>query len=103
MPGKSRLFFYECRPGQCEVISIDYDIAIAARSLDEAKSILKVAIDTYVDDANALPEPARSRLLKRRMPRFVQFQWMLRMLRNRLNLLGRQSSEVGRLEVLCHA
>lgn len=103
MPERRLFFFFDCRPGQCEVISIDYDIAVAARTLDEAKAILKAAIDTYIEDANKEAEPARSRLLNRRMPWIVRVQWMVRVFANRLNFFGHPSSQIGRLEVACQA
>lgn len=103
MPERHYLFFFDCRPGQCEVISIDYDIAVAARTLDEAKAILKAAIDSYIENAMSEAEPARSRLLNRRMPWTVRLQWTLRVLVNRLRFLGHRSSQVGRLEVACQA
>ncbi len=103
MPERRYLFFFDCRPGQCEVISIDYDIAVAARTLDEAKAILEAAIGTYIEDAMSESEPARSCLLNRRMPWMVRLHWTLRVLVSRLNLFGHPSSHVGRLEVACRA
>lgn len=101
MPERRYRFFFDCRRDRCEVISIDYDIAIAARTLDEAKALLKAGVLSYIEDASKLPEPARSRLLNRRIPWAVRLQWMLRIFWSRINIIGDESSRVGRTGVAC--
>jgi hypothetical protein len=67
-----------------EAISVDFDIAVSGCSLDEIKTILTSAILTYIEDANKEEERARKRLLSRRMPRRVQFAWILKIIAHEL-------------------
>ena len=103
MPERRYICFYECRENQCEAISIDYDIAVAGRSLDEVKALLKSAIDSYIEDANRLEEPARQRLLNRRMPTRTRLRWLLKIIFHRLNLSRHASASEGQFEVACRA
>ena len=64
-----------------EALCLDLDIAVQGRSFDEVRGLLGEAISTYIEDASAEAEPARSRLLARRVPFFVRFLWALRFFR----------------------
>jgi hypothetical protein len=61
-----------------EAICLDLDIAVEGRSFDEVRNLLEEAVSTYIEDALAEAEPARSQLLARRVPFFVRFLWALR-------------------------
>jgi hypothetical protein len=61
-----------------EALCLDLDIAVEGRSFDEVQNLLKEAVSTYIEDALAEAEPARSQLLARRAPFFVRFLWALR-------------------------
>lgn len=95
------LCFYEGQGDQWEAISVDFDIAVAARSFEEAKAALKSAILTYIEDAEALEPKARDRLLNRRMPLHVQALWRLKILLHKLRP-GRKGAD-GRFELPCPA
>jgi hypothetical protein len=49
-----------------EALCLDLDLAVQGRSFDEVRTLLDEAVNTYIGDANAEAEPARSRLLARR-------------------------------------
>jgi hypothetical protein len=70
-----------------EAMCLDLDIAVQGRSFDEVRSLLGEAVSTYIEDALAEAEPARSQLLARRVPFFVRFLWALRFFR--IALFGR--------------
>jgi hypothetical protein len=84
-----QLFCIARRQGeQWEAICLDLDIAVQGQSFDEVRNLLGEAISTYIEDASAEAEPARSRLLARRVPFFVRFLWALRFFR--ITLSGRK-------------
>src|SRR3979490_3332714 len=58
-----------------EAICLDLDLAVQGRSFDEVRALLEEAVNTYVEDANAEAEPARSQLLARRVPLHVRLLW----------------------------
>jgi hypothetical protein len=101
MTERRHLCYYEGLGDEWEAISVDFDIAVCGRSLDEVKALLKSAIRTYIEDANNEEEGARKRLLSRRMPKTVQFVWVLKILgqqvRQQLHLEKRSAAE-GRFE-----
>ena len=67
---------------QWEAFCLDYDLAVQARSFDEARQVLSEVIATYVDDAMKEDEPARTRLLNRRAPLAVRLLWAWRTFRS---------------------
>ena len=69
---------------QWEAFCLDYDLAVQARSFDEARQMLSEVIATYVDDAMKEDEPARTRLLKRRAPLAARLVWAWRAFRSTL-------------------
>jgi hypothetical protein len=84
-----------------EALCLDLDLAVQASSFDEARALLNGAIQTYLVDAQAEAEPARSRLLSRSAPLHLRFLWAWRFFR--ITLTGRTSdTEVG-FPVACHA
>jgi hypothetical protein len=66
------------RGGEWEGFCLDLDIAIQARSFDEAKNLMGDAIDTYIQDAMKEAEPARTALLNRSVPFRVRAYWAMR-------------------------
>jgi len=58
-----------------EALCLDLDLAVQGRSFDEVRGLLDEAVNTYVEDASAEAEPARSRLLARRVPLHVRLAW----------------------------
>jgi hypothetical protein len=69
------LCYFEGLGDEWEAISVDYDIAVCGRSLDEVKRLLKSAILSYIEDAGKEEESERERLLNRRMPWTVLLGW----------------------------
>ncbi len=63
------------REGVWEAYSLDFDLAVQGRSFEEVAEGLRKVIATYLQDAAAEPEPARSRLLSRRVPLRVRLMW----------------------------
>jgi hypothetical protein len=61
--------------GIWEAICLDLDIAVAGRSFDEVKDILRSAIETYFEDARREAEPTRSQLLSRRVAFWARLRW----------------------------
>jgi hypothetical protein len=63
---------------QWEGLCLDLDLAVQGRSFDEVRALLEKAVNTYIEDAGAEAEPARSRLLARRVPLHVRLVWAWR-------------------------
>lgn len=63
--------------GRWEGLCLDLDLAVQGRSFDEVRALLTEAIASYVEDASAEMEPARSRLLTRRAPFRIRLLWAL--------------------------
>lgn len=61
-----------------EAFSLDFDLAVQGRSFEEVSEGLKEAISTYLKDVAVEQEPARSRLLRRRVPMRVRLMWAWR-------------------------
>jgi predicted RNase H-like HicB family nuclease len=66
------------RDGVWEAFSLDFDLAVQGRSFEEVSEGLREAISTYLQDVAAEQEPARSRLLRRRVPLHVRLTWAWR-------------------------
>jgi predicted RNase H-like HicB family nuclease len=66
------------RDGIWEAFSLDFDLAVQGRSFEEVSQGLREAIATYLQDVAAEQEPARSRLLRRRVPMRVRLMWAWR-------------------------
>lgn len=58
-----------------EAFCLDFDIAVHAKTFDEAKDRLQRAVASYIEDATKEAEPHRSRLLNRRAPLWVRLMW----------------------------
>ncbi len=56
------------RPGSWEAICADFDLAVQGVSLEEVRSELNDAVETYRSYIAELPEAERGRLLKRKAP-----------------------------------
>jgi hypothetical protein len=63
---------------QWEAFCLDFDLAVQGQSFEEVRELLRVAIEMYVQSANAEPEPNRSRLLARKAPFLVRLAWAWR-------------------------
>jgi hypothetical protein len=61
-----------------EALCLDLDLAVQGRSFDEVRGLLEEAVNTYVEDARAEAEPARSQLLARRVPLHIRLVWAWR-------------------------
>jgi hypothetical protein len=86
-----------------EGLCLDFDLAVQARSFDEVRHLLGEAISTYIADASAEAEPARSRLLARRVPFHVRLQWALRFFKAALSGRSPDGNSPVWLPVACHA
>jgi hypothetical protein len=64
---------------QWEAFCLDFDLAVQARSFDDARTRLVDAVVDYVETAMKEPEPVRSRLLRRRAPLRVRLAWAARL------------------------
>ena len=90
------------RGNEWEAICLDFDLVVQGRSFDEVRSYLETAIVSYIQDAAAESEPARTRLLKRRAPWYVWFKWNWPFLKAKFS--GRtDSGEAVRFPVTCPA
>lgn len=80
MAGSSRIILCVAhgRDQQWEAFALDFDLAVQARSYDEAKQRLEVAIRHYVESALAQPEPVRKQLLSRSVPLRTKLLWAWR-------------------------
>jgi hypothetical protein len=58
-----------------EALCLDLDLAVQGRSFAEVQALLQEPVSTYIEDAGAEAEPARSRLLVRRVPPHVHLVW----------------------------
>ena len=56
------------QPGDWEAICVDFDLAAQGESLDEVRSELRDAVDTYLEYISELPEKERARFLNRKAP-----------------------------------
>lgn len=63
------------KEGTWEAFSLDFDLAVQGHSFEEVSEGLRGAISTYLQDVAAEQEPARSRLLRRRVPLHVRLIW----------------------------
>jgi hypothetical protein len=61
-----------------EALCLDLDLAVTGRSLNEVRTLMLEAVETYVADAMKESEPARSALLHRRAPLRVRAYWAAR-------------------------
>src|SRR5262249_11195199 len=86
-----------------EALCLDFDLAVQGRSFDEVRALLDEAVNTYVADARAEAEPARSRLLSRRAPLHVRVLWAWRFFMTALRgSIGDGNSAVW-LPITCHS
>ena len=70
----------EGHEGDWEAFSLDFDLAVQGRTFDELKSRMEEAIQAYIESAMKEPEPARTRLLRRRAPLLMRIKWTWRFL-----------------------
>lgn len=102
MTERQFLCYFEGQGNEWEAISVDYDIAVCGRSLDEAKHLLKSAILSYLEDAGKEGARARDRLLSRRMPWTVHLGWKLKIFMQKMHLKRRRPVG-GRFDLSCPA
>lgn len=76
MMAKTKLACYaEGMGDRWEAVCLDFDIAVRARSYEEAQQILVAAILKYVELARALPREMRESALARRAPFLVRLKF----------------------------
>ena len=63
---------------QWQAACVDFDLAVSATSRGEVEALLEFAVRTYIRDAMAEAEPARTQLLRRRAPWTTRVKWRLR-------------------------
>jgi len=85
-----------------EALCLDLDLAVQGRSFDEVHARLQEAVDTYVEDAQAEAEPARSQLLARRVPLHVRLLWGWRFFKAALYGRSPTGDSTVWLPVNCH-
>ncbi len=85
-----------------EALCLDLDLAVQGRSFDEVRHLLSEAVSTYIEDASAEAEPARTRLLARRVPFHVRFLWAWRFFRAALSGRNPDGDSPIWLPVACH-
>ena len=85
-----------------EALCLDLDLAVQGRSFDEVRQLLGEAISTYIEDASAEAEPARTQLLARRVPFHVRFLWASRFFRTALSGRNPDGDSPIWLPVACH-
>jgi predicted RNase H-like HicB family nuclease len=62
--------------GHWEAICLDFDIAVQGRTFNEVEGLLRVAVETYVEDAMKEDEATRAKLLARRAPLSARLSWI---------------------------
>ena len=60
-----------------EALCVDFDLAAHGKSLEEVRREMQDAIDSYISYVSELPEPERTRLLKRKTPLVLRFKLKL--------------------------
>jgi len=86
-----------------EGLCLDLDLAVQGHSFDEVRVLMSEAVSTYIEDASAENEHARSQLLARRAPFHIRLAWAFSFFRTAL--FGRKldrDSPVW-LPITCHA
>lgn len=86
-----------------EGICFDFDLAVEGRTFEDVQTLLREAIDTYVEDASAQPEPARSRLLGRRAPLRARLAWLMPLLTQAIFGGNRDNDSTVGFPVACRA
>ena len=89
------------RSGHWQAVCLDFDLMVEGRSLEDVKERLTKMVQTYVEDAMAESEPARSKLLRRRAPWHVQLAWRLPFLIHQLLDRNRDGDSTVGFQV-CH-
>ena len=100
MGSKSIMCYAMAREGRWQAVCLDFDLMVEGCSLKEVKERLNSMVISYIDDALAEAEPARSQLLNRRAPLHVRLAWKLPFLLQRYRNRDNESS-VG--FQVCHA
>jgi hypothetical protein len=85
-----------------EALCLDLDLAVQGRSFDEVRALLEEAVNTYMEDARAEAEPARARLLARRVPLHVRLLWAWRFFKAALYGRTPGGDSAVWLPVVCH-
>ena len=75
---RSVLCFFHGRADEWEAVCLDFDLAVAGRSFDEAREFLDGAMRLYVEGAMAEDEETRGRLLARSAPWYVRWRFVFR-------------------------
>jgi predicted RNase H-like HicB family nuclease len=66
------------RDREWEAFCLDFDLAVQGRSFEEAMSLLREAIHSYIETAMEEPEPVRRQLLTRSVPIRTMLMWRFR-------------------------
>jgi hypothetical protein len=85
-----------------EAICLDLDLAVQGRSFDEVRALLEKTVNTYVEDAKAEAEPARSQLLARCVPLHVRLVWAWRIFKAALYGRPPGGDSATLLPLICH-
>jgi hypothetical protein len=86
-----------------EAFCFDLDLAVQGRSFDEVRGRLEQAVASYIESAEAEPEPTRSQLLNRRAPLLVRMTWGWRLLATALFRRRRDQDATVGFPVSCPA
>ena len=91
------------RNHEWEAFCLDFDLAVQGRSFEEVISLLKEAIQLYVQTAMHEAEPARSALLSRAAPFGIKLAWRLRIALWALFARKRAEESTFGFPLSCHA
>lgn len=91
------------RNDEWEGFCLDLDIAVQARSVDEAIARLKTAVASYVESAMDEPETVKAQLLSRHVPWSVDLLWRLRVAMWVLRGGRRAAERTYAFPIPCHA
>ena len=72
------------QPGDWEAICVDFDLAAQGESLDEVRSELRDAVETYLEYISELPEKERAGFLNRKVPLELRLRLAFLMVKHRL-------------------
>ena len=91
------------RGNEWEAFCLDLDLAVQGQSFDEVRVLLREAITTYVEDAEAEDQATQRRLLNRRAPLYVRLLWAWRFFRAALSGRGTSRDSSAWFPMPCHA
>lgn len=81
--------YAERKQDQWQAFCVDFDLAVQGDTFDEVYTSLDQAVHDYVQHVVELPEPDRSRLLRRRAPFGSRVAFLVAVMRTALRPRGR--------------